>query len=164
MTDDIWAGGCQCGAVRFQLRSRPTKPYICHCRMCQKQFASFFAAWVDVAKADFFLTRGALSYFKSSDSGERGFCRDCGTPLTYSYAAQPRITVAIGAFDRHAELRPEHQYGVETREPWFATLPDLPASRLGEDDATLTPTVLERISHSSRQHPDHETDSWPPAK
>ena len=36
-------GGCQCGAVRYALHAVPTNPHICHCRMCQKAFGSFFA-------------------------------------------------------------------------------------------------------------------------
>jgi hypothetical protein len=104
MTEDIWAGGCQCGAVRYRVLTHPSQPYICHCRMCQKQFGNFFGAFVDVAKQDFRLTRGEITYFKSSAEGERGFCHACGTPLTYNYATLPRITVAIGSFDRHSEL------------------------------------------------------------
>lgn len=163
VTEDIWSGGCQCGAVRYHILTRPTQPYICHCRMCQKQFGNFFAAFVDVGKQDFRLTRGEISYFKSSDEGERGFCQACGTPLTYNYATLPRITVSIGSFDRHSELRPEFQYGVEAREPWFEDLPNLPSAETGEGDgaSTYTPTALEKIRQSSHQHPDHDTKSWP---
>jgi len=31
-----WTGGCQCGAVRYQLLTPPEHASICHCRMCQK--------------------------------------------------------------------------------------------------------------------------------
>ena len=88
----------------------------------------------------------------------------CGTPLTYRYAALPRMTVSIGSFDRHSELQPEFQYGVEAREPWFAALSSLPSSHTGEGEgaSTYTPEALEKIRQSSRQHPDHDTDSWQP--
>ena len=162
MTDDIWAGGCQCGAVRYRVLVAPTHPYICHCRMCQKQFGNFFGAFVEIASRDFHLTRGHISYFKSSDEGVRGFCNACGTPLTYDYASQPRMTVSIGSFDRHSELQPEFQYGAEAREPWFEKLANLPSSKLGEGGGadTYTPEALEKIRLSSRQHPDHDTKSW----
>ena len=68
-----WAGGCQCGAVRYELSGRPTNPCICHCRMCQKQFGNFFGAFAGVDTADFKLTRGQITYFKSSDDALRGF-------------------------------------------------------------------------------------------
>ena len=164
MSEQPWTGGCQCGAVRYKVLTQPVHPYICHCRMCQKQFGNFFGAFVDIANRNFQLTRGDICYFKSSDEGERGFCRGCGTPLTYRYAALPRMTVSIGSFDRHSELQPEFQYGVEAREPWFAALSSLPSSHTGEGEgaSTYTPEALEKIRQSSRQHPDHDTDSWPP--
>ena len=37
-------GGCQCGAVRYALLAAPSEPHLCHCRMCQKAFGSYFAA------------------------------------------------------------------------------------------------------------------------
>ena len=39
----ILTGGCQCGTVRYALLSEPTNASICHCRMCQKAFGSYFA-------------------------------------------------------------------------------------------------------------------------
>ena len=84
-------GGCQCGAVRYALHAVPTDPHICHCRMCQKAFGSFFAPLAGVPLDKFELTRGALATFRSSDPTERGFCRDCGTPLTFRYVDRQRI-------------------------------------------------------------------------
>ena len=86
---DQWTGGCQCGAVRYALSERPKNPCICHCRMCQKQFGNFFGAFTDVDIAYFKLSRGKITYFKSSDDALRGFCRDCGTPIAYKFVSQP---------------------------------------------------------------------------
>jgi hypothetical protein len=53
---------------------------------------------------------------------------------------------------------------VEARESWFAELPNLPSSETGEGDGagTYTAAALEKIRQSNRQHPDHDTKSWPP--
>ncbi len=110
MTDETWTGGCQCGAVRYRLLTRPNNPCICHCRMCQKQFGSFFGAFAGVSAEHFVLTRGTIAYFQSSSEAERGFCRDCGTPLVYRFLSQPRIDVSIGSLDRHSEMKPEFQF------------------------------------------------------
>ncbi len=163
MTGEIWTGGCQCGAVRYRLLSRPANPCLCHCRMCQKQFGSFFGAFADVREDDFHLVRGKVKYFKSSSEAERGFCGDCGTPLVYHFLSQPRIAIAIGSLDRHAEMKPEFQYGLESREPWFADLHNLPGTRTGEGDNGVgdTPERFARVNASNRQHPDCETpDDW----
>jgi len=72
--------------------------------------------------------------------------------------------VSIGSLDRHSEVRPQAQYGIEGREPWFADLALLPQTATGEGDNGVgdTPERFERIRLSSRQHPDHDTEVWPP--
>jgi len=144
-------GGCQCGKVRYALFGPTGNPHICHCRMCQKAFGSFFAPLVSVELADFEWTHGEPGMFASSEPVERGFCRDCGTPLSFRYLETSRINVSIGSLDDPAAVRPEQQFGIEARMPWFAELHALPESRT-EDD--IPPDMLSRLA--SRQHPDHE--------
>ncbi|HZP21777.1 MAG TPA: GFA family protein [Bauldia sp.] len=159
MTEVRITGGCQCGAVRYALHEQPTVPHICHCRMCQKAFGSFFAPLTGVPQTAFELTRGELAIFRSSDQTERGFCRNCGTPLTFHYVTSPRIAVSIGSLDEPARIPPQHQYGIESRMPWFATLAALPGEATTEED---NPELTARIAASNHQHPDHDTAEWPP--
>jgi hypothetical protein len=83
MPDQTHAGGCQCGAVRFRIDGTLGDASVCHCRMCQKAFGGFYAPLVSLGNAKLTWTRGALKKFKSSNFVERGFCEQCGTPLTY---------------------------------------------------------------------------------
>jgi hypothetical protein len=151
-------GGCQCGAVRFAVRELG-RASLCHCRMCQKAFGSFFGPFVS-AKAGFRWTRGAPKYFQSSDQVRRGFCGDCGTPLTFEPAGHP-VELAIGAFDDPAAIPPTIQLALETRMPWMETLNDLP-TRTPKETAQAAAWYAAIRSH---QHPDHDTpgDSgdWP---
>jgi hypothetical protein len=142
-------GGCQCGAVRYALLSEPTGSSICHCRMCQKAFGSYFAPLTGVPKADLVWTRGSLSTFRSSEAVARGFCSDCGTPLTYDVLEEDRICVSIGSLDEPARVRPEIQWGIERRLPAFETLHLLPGESTG-----MPPEMLPKLK--SRQHPDHD--------
>src|SRR5579875_1949166 len=95
----LMSGGCQCGAVRYALTARPTHPSVCYCRMCQKAFGSYFAPLAGVHLAELVWTRGEPATFRSSEAVERGFCRDCGTPLTYHIPGRDRISVSIGSLD-----------------------------------------------------------------
>ena len=90
--------------------------------MCQKAFGSFFAPLAGVPLDKFELTRGELAVFRSSEPTERGFCRDCGTPLTFRYLDKPRISVSLGSLDEPEKIPPQRQYGVEGRLSWFGTL------------------------------------------
>ncbi|WP_328804133.1 GFA family protein [Roseibium aggregatum] len=150
------SGGCQCGAVRFRVDGGLGTASICHCRMCQKAFGAFYAPLVGIEKgAELTWTRGEPAYFQSSNHVHRGFCRDCGTPLTYE--APDGLGLAIGAFDHPQEIVPTVQYGVEGKLPYADRLTGLPGTRSEEDEIAL-PFLATMVSY---QHPDEDTDSWP---
>jgi hypothetical protein len=153
-------GGCQCGAVRYAVSGPLDRPSICHCRMCQKAFGSFFAPLVGVQLENFELTRGSLAIFKSSDMVERVFCRDCGTPLGMRDVDGDKIDVSIGSLDDPSAARPILQFGTEARVPWFAELATLPGGTTEENTAA---EQLSLIASTNHQHPDHDTREWPPA-
>lgn len=160
---ETYSGGCQCGAVRYELLRKPDGAHICHCRMCQKAFGNFFASLTGVPRDKFKLTRGDVAYFYSSVEIRRGFCRDCGTPLTFEDLTEDRVSVSIGSLDRHSDFKPEAQYGLESREPWFNELATVPTFVSGEGAEGVTPYAarLPGIAATNRQHPDHDTRNWP---
>ncbi|MEP0324480.1 GFA family protein [Bauldia litoralis] len=160
MVEERYSGGCQCGAVRYALHQRPDFPHICHCRMCQKAFGSMFAPLTGVPLTAFECTRGDLAIFKSSEETERGFCRDCGTPLTFRHVDSDDISVSIGSLDDPEKIAPTIQCGIESRLSWFAALAGLPED--GTTEAGM-PELARKIAASSQQHPDHDTGTWPPA-
>lgn len=149
--EGVYTGGCQCGAVRFAVQGRPTDSSICHCRMCQKAFGAYYAPLVSVRGHDFQWTRGEPKRFASSNHVKRGFCADCGTPLTYE--APDGVAVAAGAFDDPAALPPVIQYGLEGKIAFVDTLHTLKAKRTEEDEGAGD--FLHAIV--SYQHPDHDT-------
>jgi hypothetical protein len=119
--------------------------------MCQKAFGNIFAPLAGGPLDTFHWTRGGPKLFRSSDIAERGFCADCGTPLTYRDLREDRIFVAIASFDDPAALAPTEHVGIEGKIGWFDALASLPASANPPD-----------LDVGSRQHPDHDTDRWPP--
>ena len=142
------AGGCQCGAVRYRLAAVPRGSNVCHCRMCQKAGGAPFMAFAGVHLAELVWTRGAAKIFVSSAIGERGFCADCGTPLTYRGHGRDRVSVTIGSLDRPAAIAPVVQFSVETRVPWLDGVDALPVHNFTRSDSS---------DLGNRQHPDHDT-------
>jgi len=155
-------GGCQCGAIRFRVSAPPRHASICHCRMCQKATGGLFGPYASFSAVALTWTRGRRKTFRSSDAIARGFCGDCGTPLTFEAAsgAGEHIALTIGAFDDPSSLRPQRQIMTADRIAWVAELADVPM-RAPEADAASAVRYAPVIS---RQHPDHETDDWPPAR
>jgi hypothetical protein len=152
----VYSGGCQCGAVRFHVEGKLGSPSVCHCRMCQKASGNFYMPLVSVGGAKLTWTRGVLKKFRSSSAVCRGFCPECGTPLTYE--APEGVALAIGAFDDPSTLRPVVQWGAEAKLPYVDGIPELPA-RHTLDDADAGSFLHNLVSY---QHPDHDTDAWPP--
>jgi len=145
------AGGCQCGAVRYRLDGEPSGANVCHCRMCQKASGGPFMAFAGLRLDQLVWTRGKPKVFTSSAIAERGFCAECGTPLTYRLLDRDRIAVTIGSLDAPAVVAPARQFGVESKLSWLDGVVALPAQTTSDwlklDDAGL----------GNRQHPDNET-------
>lgn len=151
-----YTGGCQCGAVRFRAGDL-SGASICHCRMCQKAVGGLYGPYV-IAKAIEW-TRGAPKYFASSNRARRGFCGECGTPLTYE-SDSGDVDLAIGAFDDPARVAPVIQVNPADKLPFVDGLAKLPMRQPGNSpgsDAFLADVV-------SYQHPDHDTAEWPPQR
>ncbi|POR53945.1 GFA family protein [Bosea psychrotolerans] len=144
-------GGCQCGAVRYQLKRAPSRVSICFCRMCQKAVGGYFGAFAGSALDDLVWTRGQPSIFASSEAAERGFCSSCGTPLSFSYRGSGRISVTAGSLDDPAGYPPTLAHGVEGRMPWFDDLCRLSGTSTQDE---IPPGEIAR--YRSRQHPDQE--------
>jgi hypothetical protein len=121
--------------------------------MCQKAFGSYFAPLTGVGLGDFAWVKGEPGVFRSSEAAERGFCRDCGTPLFFRYRDRDRISVSLGSLDDPRRVPPARQFGIESRLPFLATLAALPGTRT-EDE--IPPDMMARLK--SRQHPDSGSD------
>lgn len=149
-------GGCQCGSVRFRVDGVLGDASVCHCRMCQKAFGNFYAPLVSVRDAKLTWTRGEPKTFQSSNFVHRGFCGDCGTPL--SYEAPDGVALAIGAFDTPETIVPHIQWGVEGKLAYVDHIHELPAQHtLADPDAAPFLNALQSL-----QHPDQDTEVWPP--
>jgi len=103
-------GGCQCGAVRYEIAAPPVRVYVCHCLECRKQSASAFGVSVWVRRADFSLLSGAPRVWsRPTDSGrvlDCAFCPECGSRLWHEYAGGDSefLTVKGGSLDESPDL------------------------------------------------------------
>jgi hypothetical protein len=103
-------------------------------------------------------TRGEPRRFLSSPDVARGFCAECGTPLTFEpTSGGDVIGLAACAFDAAEDLVPQRQIWTESRLKWADDLSRISA-RSTEQDAADRARYGEA---PSLQHPDHDTERWP---
>lgn len=80
------SGGCQCGAVRYEVDGEPQHAALCHCSDCRKSAGAPMVAWAAFAESEFKETKGAAKAYNSSGASMRSFCGDCGTGLYFRNA------------------------------------------------------------------------------
>ena len=131
MTETM-TGGCQCGRVRYSAEVADLDAYLCHCRMCQRATGGFAAALKQVP-------HGAVSWerepdrYRSSPIAQRGYCRECGTPLTYEGDGSDGMDLTVGSFDDPGRLRPVEHSGVESMHAAWLDTSKLPRHRTDEN-------------------------------
>jgi len=102
--------------------------------MCQRATGGLFAALAGAPKADFAWTKGEPAVFASSNLASRAYCRDCGTPLSFSYN-EPNATfyVTIGSLDDPDATPIGKQFGTEGRVSWVRFCEDIPGEETAAD-------------------------------
>lgn len=126
-----FSGGCLCGAVRYESAAPPQFVGQCHCEDCRKTSGTDHATNLMVPEDDFTLTGTVKVYARPADSGNvvsRGFCPECGTPLTLTNSATPgKIFVRASSLD-DLEIAKPHMVVFASRAPsWRPLDPDIPA-------------------------------------
>lgn len=126
-------GGCYCGMVRYETNGEVFHRTLCHCTDCRRIAGAPAVAWFSVARAALRFTRGAPALFHSSSGVVRGFCAQCGTPLTYAHDATPgEIDITTCSLDDPLAAAPEDHTFARSRVSWLRTadgLPEYPTTR-----------------------------------
>lgn len=123
-------GGCLCGAVRYRATPDHRDGYYCHCRMCQLAFGSTRAEFVNLRKSELSWLGSPPTYYASSKFARRGFCGQCGTPLSFEYLGSERMDVSVGSLDDPGAVKPVSHFAVESRVPAWHVADGLPEDRL----------------------------------
>jgi hypothetical protein len=133
MADAIRAGGCACGALRYEARGEPIFVNHCYCRLCQRQTGSvgvlnafFESDRVTVIQGE--LTEHRL---KAGSGGEHiiARCAACGTAVFSYYPRVGRLGagIRVGSFDDPDSFTPTAVVFTESKLPWVALPEGIPA-------------------------------------
>lgn len=118
-------GSCLCGGVEYKAEiSSVSGASHCYCTMCQKQHGAASGTYANVASAGFSFEKGAdqVTEFHSSEHGRRGFCKVCGSTLTWrSTQAPDRIAITLGTMEPEYEGPVQHELHTDTKPRWLPT-------------------------------------------
>lgn len=128
-------GGCQCGRVRYCAEGPAEQSSVCYCRMCQKASGGPFMAFVRFPVRQVAWS-SPPAVFASSNMVERGFCRECGTPLTYREINGPAISLTLNSLDNPDAVPPKSSFVTERKAQWLCSLDALPQE---QGDLTNSP-------------------------
>lgn len=130
------AGGCQCGAVRYEAAGPVLELFVCHCVECRKQSASAFGISVIVPRAGLRVTAGTPRLWsRPTDSGrilDCHFCPACGTRLFHGTRDRTdTVSIKGGSLDEPPDLTGAVHIWVDRKLPGVA-IPAGAASHPGE--------------------------------
>jgi hypothetical protein len=100
---------------------------LCHCESCRRATGAPVTAWFTVRDTGFRWVVGQPRFHRSSPGVQRGFCGDCGSPLSYATDAEPGHTdLLAAALLDPASFRLERHNHWDERLPWLPIEDDLP--------------------------------------
>jgi len=127
-TGPALAGGCACGAVRYEVKGTPCHRTLCHCADCRRAAGAPAVAWFSVPADALAYVRGAPALRRSSPRAERAFCGRCGTQLTYRSDDVPgEIDVTTCSLDDPEAAAPEDHTFAARRLHWLHIADGLPS-------------------------------------
>jgi len=113
-----------CGAIRYECIGEPLYVGYCHCRSCRHHGGAAVAGMLVFKPKQVSLKAGRLRIYGSSPGVERGFCRLCGTSLTWK--GRGLVSIHIGTLDNPDEYAPTLHWRYAERSPWCDLGRDLP--------------------------------------
>jgi hypothetical protein len=126
----LFAGGCACGAVRYQAASDPIATRFCLCRDCQRMTGGAGTVLAFFATETVTVDGKTGDFASAADSGNiihRQFCPACGTPLNSGAEVRPHlIGIRVGSLDDPSSVTPDSIIWTESAPAWAHLNPNLP--------------------------------------
>lgn len=132
MTKDTVEASCLCRRVRLEADLPPMRVGHCHCYNCRRAQGAGTWTWAAFPTEHVRVVAGEseLTSYVSSTDATRGFCRVCGSSLTYQSPRWPDIIdLSVANFDGPLGEAPSRHNYSEQSPDWCPILDDLP--RLG---------------------------------
>ena len=120
-----FTGKCACGQVKYESSEPPIVQLICHCRDCQRASGGSGAA-LAIDRLNF--TAAQPKYYsvtaRSGRTMRRGFCQDCGSPISIRRPETPMVEfIHAASLDNPSSFAPSCEVWVSSAETWHQMHP-----------------------------------------
>ncbi len=111
-------GQCLCGAVHFSATPKNKDVGVCHCSMCRRWSGGPLMV-LDCGDRIQYENQSGIGVYKSSEWGERGFCKKCGTALFWKLQGKDHYIVPVDAFDDPGDLKFASEIFIEEKPAYY---------------------------------------------
>jgi len=122
-------GGCLCGGVQYVVQGALREIIACHCSQCRRTSGHHAAmtraptAALDVSAAT------TLTWYRSSPTAERGFCRTCGSNLFWHEIGSENTCITAGTLDTPTGLAIVQHIFADDKSDYYQLDDDVPKRR-----------------------------------
>lgn len=124
-----YAGGCLCGAVRYEAEGEPLYQGLCYCDDCRKASGSGFIPFIGFASSAVRFsgaTRQSVTKAASGGDAVRNFCAACSSLVFGGEVGKSdSFTIYAGSLDDPSLFDPKAAIFARSRAPWAAIPPGL---------------------------------------
>ncbi len=124
MSDESFAGRCTCGAVQYELASKPMFINCCHCTWCQRETGASYVLNALIESDRLTVEQGEPEQVNTPSASGKGQkiwrCPDCKVALWSHYAGfgDAISFVRLGTLEEARSFQPQAHVFTETKQPW----------------------------------------------
>jgi hypothetical protein len=113
-------GGCLCGEIRYAIDGAALQVVNCHCVNCRRHSGAPFLTYAAFPSRSVNYLLKTPKYYRSSAEAVRGHCANCGSPIDFTFDADPTlIWLSIGSLDHPEQMPATENWFVKNRLPWI---------------------------------------------
>ena len=121
-----YKGQCLCGLITYNAPEKPKYIFNCHCTICRKRSGAPYTTWLIYKTDEVVISEEHLSYFESNPNVVRGFCKNCGTDISWKNIEKSNwIGVTCGTAKYQNLLTPSANIWVQSKLNWVQLDPNL---------------------------------------
>ncbi len=123
-----YLGSCLCGNTKFEVKGDLDSFYLCHCRFCQKDTGSAYAANLFSKSAKLTWLAGSKSVTTFTLPGTRhkkSFCKLCGSAMPSIHEAG-LLVIPAGGLDTEVSMPPTAHIFTSRRAAWEEAISGVP--------------------------------------